>query len=149
MKMLQSLIAAIALAVVATPVKAQECVQATSEVNVLAGDTLYPGQEIHPGDQLHSSSGVFHLEFTNEGRLELHKVTSYGEIVKWRTWASGGTLAEMEEDGNFVLYNNDGRKIWQSYTKGNDDSRLIMQNDGNLVIYTPSGQPIWASNTNE
>ncbi len=52
----------------------------------------------------------------------------------------------MQTDGNFVLYNFDGKPLWSSKTNGQNNSFLIMQDDGNLVIYKPD-TAVWATMT--
>ncbi len=53
----------------------------------------------------------------------------------------------MQNDGNLVIYDSNGRPIWSSGTGGNTGDTLVMQNDGNLVIYSWQGIPIWSSGT--
>lgn len=59
---------------------------------------------------------------------------------------NGRYIAEMQGDGNLVVYGPDRRVQWSSRTNGGD-ARLVMQDDGNLVIYNGS-RAIWASRTN-
>jgi len=54
--------------------------------------------------------------------------------------------AIMQADGNFVLYNFDGKPLWSSKTNGQNNAFLTMQDDGNVVIYKPD-VPVWATNT--
>lgn len=91
---------------------------------------------------------------------------------------NGQHRAEMQTDGNFVVYRangtpkwatgTDGRAIgdifmqgdgnlvmydasgavWASGTDGRPGAFLVMQDDGNLVIYDPAGTPLWATGTN-
>jgi nucleoid-associated protein YgaU len=53
--------------------------------------------------------------------------------------------AEVQEDGNFVLYTAD-KPVWHSDTKGAKDVRLVLQDDRNLVLYGFDG-PAWSSET--
>jgi hypothetical protein len=46
--------------------------------------------------------------------------------------------AIMQNDGNFVVYKNDGsgKAIWSTGTNGSAAVKAIMQNDGNFVLLT-------------
>lgn len=73
--------------------------------------------------------------------------------AKWqapKAWPNGDYLI-MQEDGNFVLYDKDGKPIWHSDTAKasgeNRGSSVCVQDDGNVVIYRPDGTPIWHTNT--
>ncbi|TDX79004.1 D-mannose binding lectin [Rathayibacter sp. PhB151] len=57
----------------------------------------------------------------------------------------GSTTAEMQTDGNFVVYSS-GRPQWASGTFG-DGNSLIMQGDGNAVVHDAGGAPLWSSET--
>ena len=65
----------------------------------------------------------------------------------WATGTNGQDVvrAEVQEDGNFVLYTPD-KPVWHTDTKGAKDVRLLLQDDRNLVLYGFDG-PAWASNT--
>jgi hypothetical protein len=56
--------------------------------------------------------------------------------------------AEMQSDGNFVVYKPGRVAIWSSKTNGKGGVRLEMQGDGNLVVYNAARKPLWASGTN-
>jgi hypothetical protein len=53
----------------------------------------------------------------------------------------------FERNGNAALYDQFGRRRWQSGTAGQNGNYLRMQTDGNLVIYTASTVPVWSTNT--
>jgi hypothetical protein len=53
----------------------------------------------------------------------------------------------LQEDGNLVLYGQDGQPVWASGTDGQDVTRATMQDDGNLVLYSSGGDAVWAANT--
>jgi hypothetical protein len=59
--------------------------------------------------------------------------------------ANGEYKAEMQFDGNLVIYHNGHHVKWASDTRGRNP-RLIMQGDGNLVLYHDDGV-LWASDT--
>ncbi len=53
--------------------------------------------------------------------------------------------AEVQTDGNFVLYTAD-KPIWHTDTKGKKNVRLVLQDDRNLVLYAADG-PAWSTHT--
>jgi hypothetical protein len=53
----------------------------------------------------------------------------------------------LEGDGNLVVRDSSGRKVWAANTAGSGADRLIMQSDGNLVLYRRNTSAVWASNT--
>jgi nucleoid-associated protein YgaU len=69
-----------------------------------------------------------------------------GQAV-WATDTDGQDVAraEVQTDGNFVLYTPD-KPVWHTDTEGAKDVRLLLQDDRNLVLYGFDG-PAWASNT--
>jgi hypothetical protein len=62
-------------------------------------------------------------------------------------WSQNGLFQLLlQQDGNLVLYRQDGVALWQSGTAGQPSQYALMQNDGNFVIYGPYGA-IWQSGT--
>jgi nucleoid-associated protein YgaU len=53
--------------------------------------------------------------------------------------------AEVQTDGNFVLYTSD-KPVWDTDTKGAKDVKLVLQDDRNVVLYATGG-PAWSSKT--
>jgi nucleoid-associated protein YgaU len=53
--------------------------------------------------------------------------------------------AEVQRDGNFVLYTAD-KPVWHTDTKGKKNVRLVLQDDRNLVLYAADG-PAWSTHT--
>lgn len=109
-----------------------------------AADTLNEGQKLGPGQSITSNNGAYTLTLQDDGNLVL---AEYGTPV-WATGTNGNTpdRAEVQSDGNFVLYASGGKPIWHSDTKGKKDVRLVLQDDRNLVLYS-GGSPAWASGT--
>lgn len=54
----------------------------------------------------------------------------------------------MQDDGNFVLYDQNNEPVWASNTDGFPGAYVSVQDDGNLVIYQ-NGNALWASNTGD
>ena len=47
----------------------------------------------------------------------------------------------MQEDGNFVVYDEAKKPRFSTGTAGHPGAFLRLQNDGNLVVYAPTGRP--------
>lgn len=114
---------------------------------------LNTGQELTAGQELRSNDGRFNLIMQNNGDLVLY----HGTVVVWDTKTSNlpasarPSVARMQDDGNFVLYNPSNIPIWATGTQGNPGAQLILQDDRNLVLYK-AGQPsvasaLWSTNT--
>lgn len=61
--------------------------------------------------------------------------------------ATGGTVLDMQADGNLVIYVN-GHAAWSSKTSGNPGATATLQSDGNFVVYSPAGRALWNTRTN-
>ncbi|MEH2297387.1 hypothetical protein [Nostoc sp.] len=55
--------------------------------------------------------------------------------------------AELQSDGNFVLYDSSNNVLWQSNTFDTEVNNIVMQYDCNLVIYDSNAIPTWATFT--
>ncbi|MFM7143321.1 MAG: hypothetical protein ACKO2K_15560, partial [Alphaproteobacteria bacterium] len=104
--------------------------------------TLLPGQRVR----------TRHLELalTSDGNLLVSSMDN-GVLggVLWRSGTTGsGCRAELQPDGNLVVYDGGGRALWAAGTSGTENARLRMQADGNVAIYNGVGQPLWATLTN-
>ena len=53
----------------------------------------------------------------------------------------------LQGDGNLVLYNEQWKPLWASWTVGKGGIYLIMQADGNLVLYDKNWVAVWNSRT--
>jgi hypothetical protein len=75
----------------------------------------------------------------------------YDEANRAR-WAANtvgrGGYAKFQVDGNLVVYHRDGRPAWASRTHGHPGSVLDVQEDGNLVIYVGPNTPNFWWQTN-
>ena len=71
-----------------------------------------------------------------------------GEVLHGgQSLTDGPYTMAMQTDGNFVLYANGNRALWQSHTYNNPGSDVVMQTDGNLVVYSLGGRALWQSGT--
>lgn len=90
--------------------------------------TLQPGQSLQPGEGLMSPQKKYAFVMQSDGNLCLYKLTKDSETpVKCTMTIEGsnkGARLDMQQDGNLVLHNADGKPIWASGTyKGNDSQK--------------------------
>lgn len=106
--------------------------------------SLNAGQSLGVGQELKSDNGKYTLTLQQDGNL----VLSEGRSAVWAagTDGSGAVRANVQEDGNFVLYKGDNSPVWASETSGNSGVRLTVQDDRNVVLYA-GDKPVWASNS--
>jgi hypothetical protein len=157
MKFVSALISALCILVLAL---------ASSEQAIQAG--LTPGQSLTNGQCTYSPSGNYRLCLTNG---ELHSTMKDWCWYTFYNWSSpqdgtydsicgspglgthanqsaSGTVnatADMQGDGNFVLYTGSGGSaVWQSNTAASPSTSSVeIQDDGNLVVYH-NGSPVWS-----
>jgi LysM repeat protein len=104
--------------------------------------SLNAGQSLSVGQELKSDNGKYTLTLQQDGNL----VLSEGGKAVWAagTDGSGAVRANVQEDGNFVLYKDDNSPVWASKTSGSSGVRLTVQDDRNVVLYA-GDKPVWAS----
>ena len=108
-------------------------------MNVLASGTA-----LKPGDSVTSMNGRYHLELQTDGNLVLTGPTG----VAWDagTRGKGVASAEMQADGNFVLYTADRIPVWDADTTG-PGAHLVLQDDRNILILAADGTTmLWTPN---
>lgn len=64
-----------------------------------------------------------------------------------KPYRAGNFYVVFQQDGNLVVYRNDGVPVWNSQTNGSGADHAVMQEDGNFVIYKPDGTPVWNTGT--
>ena len=108
------------------------------------GDTLTEGQKLEKGGTLTSNNGAYTLTLQDDGNLVLYV---RGDQSVWSSETNGQDVvrAEVQSDGNFVLYTPD-KPVWHTDTKGKKNVRLVLQDDRNLVLYAGDGA-VWSSDT--
>jgi outer membrane protein assembly factor BamB len=98
-----------------------------------------------------SSNQCFKLVMQEDGNLVLYKQSTGHYTWATETHNTAGARAEMQPDGNFVLYAPNIRALWRTDTVGSNGKILILQDDGNLVIFPDrkltKGTEIWHSAT--
>ncbi len=115
-------------------------------------DTLNPGQSLGIGQQLQSNNGKYILVMQADGNLVQYEGMPSAPRAVWatNTWTLPATArpvrADMQQDGNFVLYNSTNNPAWSTDTWNHPGAKLVLQDDRNLVIYDPNNRPLWAHN---
>lgn len=107
-------------------------------------DTLQAGQNLAVGQRLESGNGIA-LTLQDDGNLVL---TDGGDAV-WSTGTqgSGASSANLQDDGNFILYTASGNLVWETGTSGNPGARIVVQDDRNVVVYNAGDSAVWQSHT--
>jgi hypothetical protein len=117
---------------------------------VAQGDDMLPGEVLNPNQSISSANGRYTLVYQLDANLVLYKNYDFQNPRSLWLSATYGKPIEVciiQNDGNLVIYDPDGRPLWASNTAGNPGSRLVVQDDGNVVIYKPDWTPVWATNT--
>jgi lysophospholipase L1-like esterase len=109
---------------------------------------LLPGEGMLPDHPIFSCDGRFQLYLQGDGNMILYN----GNSILWTATSEGHSpsVATLLADGNFAIFDQNGKIFWQTHTAGLLGQALFVQNDGNLVIYdapSASSNPVWASNT--
>ncbi|MGV9412567.1 LysM peptidoglycan-binding domain-containing protein [Nocardia sp. NPDC003693] len=107
------------------------------------GDALKVGEELGLGQSL--KGGAYSLTLQEDGNLVLTEPD--GNVV-WAAGTNGKGVkrAALQDDGNFVLYKDDGAE-WSTETNGKSVDRLVVQPDRNVVLYGSEGA-VWSTGTN-
>lgn len=110
-------------------------------------------QDLLAGRALFSQNGLHSLLLTVRGQLLLVDVLNERVIWTSRVHRSVSLHHKLicQDDGNLVLYDENGQPFWQTDTqgKGKGPYRFLVQDDRNLVLYDSTNAVIWASGTNQ
>jgi hypothetical protein len=60
---------------------------------------------------------------------------------------SGQFVLLYQDDGNLVLYRQDGTPLWWAGTNTTNPGQVAMQGDGNVVVYDGNGNAQWSTGT--
>jgi hypothetical protein len=110
---------------------------------------MVPNQKLQTNYVLASVDNRYQLWYQMDGNLVLYDTSTSPWTVKWApgtaesVWNPG--RAEMQSDGNFVVYNGSGDVRFSTATYGYSGAHLFLQTDGNLVVYSTSWQPLWST----
>ena len=110
------------------------------------------------GNELRSANGTFQLAFQEaDGNLVLYiddpLANPDAGLINRAIWSAftqnqAASIAIMQDDGNFVVYESFQNHFFDTHTNGHPGAFIIMQDDGNLVVYDADGvTPLWQSQT--
>lgn len=112
----------------------------------MSGSQFPAGSELGLNDAWTSDNERTVLRLQEDRNLVLYK--DGGAAWQAPNAFGRGDHAIMQDDGNFVLYDEDNQSVWASDTSGNPGASLAIQDDGNAVVYGDLG-PLWATNTGD
>lgn len=106
---------------------------------------IEPNQGLKRQESVFSCDGRFRLAMQNDGTLVLRSAA--GVLWSSPTSGSAASVAIMQGDGNFVLYDPNAKPVWHTQTFGSVGAKMRLQDDGNLVIYAADGALLWDSHS--
>ncbi|MFC9996110.1 LysM peptidoglycan-binding domain-containing protein [Nocardia sp. NPDC127526] len=69
------------------------------------------------------------------------------ELGLGQSLQGGAYTLTLQDDGNLVLSQPDGKVLWSTLTHGQGVQRAVLQDDGNFVVYKADGAA-WSTETN-
>ncbi|WP_341959213.1 putidacin L1 family lectin-like bacteriocin [Pseudomonas sp. RC10] len=69
------------------------------------------------------------------------------DLERGKRYNAGNYFLIFQDDGNLVVYRNDGFVMWHTATGSKGAARATMQTDGNFVIFDANGSALWNSGT--
>jgi hypothetical protein len=125
-----------------TPKKETGTNNTASNSNAIKG--LAPGNVFEVNKKYPSNNGTFYLKFQDDGNLTVKHISD--DRFVWGSYQAmaplGGKAAILQEDGNLVIHDDNGRWIWgtQSTTAY---STLAISTAGRPQVISPSGKIVW------
>jgi len=131
----------------------------SDQLHAIPGNQPLPLQNaLFTGNELRSINGTFQLVLQeSDGNLVLYINDSIGNpdsgLINRAIWSAytqnhAASIAIMQDDGNFVVYDSFQNPFFNTGTQGNPGAFIIIQDDGNLVVYAGDGlTPLWQSGT--
>jgi hypothetical protein len=110
-----------------------------------AGAHMHVGQTLSRRQTLTSHSGGFILAYQDDGNLVLYPYDQ--DRAVWASGTNGASVGEcvLQEDGNLVVYNRDGRAVWASGTNGSPVARFTVRDGGFLTLESAAGDILWTT----
>ena len=102
-----------------------------------------PGR-LDTGDFIQAEGAACRLVFQSDGDLVAYADDEAYWSAGTKSTARGG-WAEMQVDGNFVVYSTSGVALWSTGTGGNPGARIVIEDDCNVVVRARGGAQLWAS----
>ncbi len=108
---------------------------------VLGGTEVADNSTLVAGQTIQSPNGLFSLGLSQTGALQ----ETLGSRVLWTTGSAGqpNDKAELQSDGNLVLYAAAGQPLWSTGTGNNPGDSLWLRNDGSILILSSTGTVLW------
>ncbi|MBT2470252.1 hypothetical protein J7E97_20830 [Streptomyces sp. ISL-66] len=108
---------------------------------------LYRGQTLNVGDSIIRTTGsntFWLVTMQPDGNLVEYRISgdpTQGDVTRTPCWAtntygSGANHATYQQDGNFVLYNQNGYAVWASNTTGGGGTTVDLNWGGDLYVGT-------------
>jgi hypothetical protein len=118
---------------------------ATSFRGAAPVNPLQNNQALTIGAAIKSPSGRYELTLQPDGNVVVYDMTT--STALWATNTAGKNVvkAEMQTDGNFVLYDSANKGVWDTKTYNGGGKTLQLGDDGNLVIRDANQQVKWTS----
>jgi hypothetical protein len=115
-------------------------------VRTMSAPFIRGGQALSRGtsaNSVNSTDGRYTLQLQSDGNLVL---VDYGLNPPHPIWAANtnntsASVALMQGDGNFVLYDQNGNPLWASNTEGNPGAFLSVE-DGFFTIHASNDAPL-------
>jgi len=104
------------------------------------------------GQTMLSESGTYMLILQTDHNLVLYEnrvdgLTSWSsKSAIWHVQGGTNSYLELQVDGNFVFYSDDGVHLSGNCADNKLDKRFVVQNDGNIVVYGADNSVSWARN---
>ena len=110
--------------------------------------TLKPGYQLYVLDTLTSADGNYQLMLQDDGDLVLNRINKPHSLI-WSAGIKGKhpLKAVMQDDGSFVVYDKEGKELWNSGSTGNPGAVLGFAEDGRLTL-SANGKTVWKSGRN-
>jgi hypothetical protein len=123
-------------------------IKAASGQTYIGTDKLRPGDQLKKEQYIKSQTGRYVLVMQSDCNLVLYPNGSIDALWSSHTKHKGkNCYAEMQTDGNLVVYDYPRRPVWWSDTTGKArGGTLVIQDDGNAVIYRGNQAP-WSTGT--
>ena len=100
---------------------------------------LSPGDFLTGGQFVSSPSGKFRLGLSLIGDLVLH---DHSSNIIWAAGITNGYRCYMQDDGNFIIRDDQLSAQWSTHTSGNNGARLVVDDRGSIAIIH-GVTPIW------
>jgi hypothetical protein len=112
---------------------------------------IYAVTDIPWPNAIYNTAGTARLNYILPGHPALYTYWGHEwyDDGQWKIgWFCGANAhashAVMQNDGNFVTYDQNWVPQWETNTDGNPGAFAALQDDMNFVIYTAQGSPLWS-----